>query len=281
MVAGVASRIAKQGIGQLFKRGGRIYLHTTFGTGVEAFERSMKGSIFGNNPPKGLFNKYRNSDWHNFGNKFKDALKAVEKDEEAIRKTAGGSYLKSLWKQAKGLWYEPKAAYQAAKNVAGKSALWEGVKGFGKAAWKRFPLIGGIMFFASSFPDIGAAFKEGGFVSGVCETVKSLGRVGFDMLGFAIGQALIPIPFVGGIIGSIVVGGLGSLIMGKPWRQKHAPENGQTFGGAGAYNQFGGTDMNATPKYEYIGWQPVSSGYSDAEIAALQRQYGNKFDMWY
>lgn len=220
------------------KRVGRIYLHTTFGTGADEFMSSMNTSIFSKCPKKKHWysNPYKGSDWSNFGTKFKDAIHSVEKHEAAIRKANGGSYFKAFWKQLttipkvfKDEWeLGGKAAKQAGKNV-----FWGKLGGANKALMKRMPLIGGLMALAFQFGNIKEAFthKDGGFATGMLEVGKAAAKIGIDTAGFMVGQALIPIPFVGGIIGSMVASTIGELVLGKGFADKKKEEAGQqTYG---------------------------------------------------
>ena len=275
MVAGVASKVASNTLGQTLKRVGRIYLHTSFGTGVDTFAKSLDKSIFGARTGKwhtDFFKRYKNGDWKNFGKHFKTAVKATEADEELWRTLNGGSYTKSLWEHTKGLWEEPINAFRNAQKL-GKSGLGAGFKQLRKSAFKRIPLIGGALMFLSSFGDIKAAFKEGGLVNGAWETVKSAAGIGIDMAGFAIGQALIPIPFVGGIIGSMVIGGLGRKIL-KPWREKH-PEAQANEALNNSTNNTSVDWNNVQPgqQYDYIGWDPVQSQLTPEQLMQLNNMY--------
>ena len=59
-------------------------------------------------------------------------------------------------------------------------------------------------------------------IGGVTETVKTGLRLGAGMTGAAIGQALIPIPVVGGLVGYLAGDTLMSLITGKSHSEKKA-----------------------------------------------------------
>ena len=274
------------GIGKIFKAGfgkraGRLCLDTVFGTGCEAFEHSIQGSIFSKS--KGLKwwqigEKYKRADFSNFWGKMKDATKAMEASEAA--KVGKGSYLRKLWEEFKGLPKFLKDGFVAGKAKGGFGG---GLKGFGGALLKKMPLIGGILMLVGHVPDIKAAFKDGGIGAGLWETVKSGAKVVLDMAGFIVGQALIPIPFVGGIIGSIVIGGLGNKILGKGYKEKLEAESALAQNGAvnsnnpfGQYQQPGQYQQQGQYQMAY-NWQPpqMNNVMNQQELAYTMNQlYG-------
>ena len=103
------------------------------------------------------------------------------------------------------------------KNTSG---FWNKTKGVFGQLGKRMPLIGGALMVAFELPNLFSAFKDKGLVGGLLETGKSTARLCGFMGGMAIGQALIPIPIVGGIIGGIAGDWLISKIVGKSHSEK-------------------------------------------------------------
>lgn len=221
------------------RRIGNVYLHTTFGTGAEEFMSSMDKSIFGKRPANTpWYQPYKGADWSNFWTKFKNAFKDVEKHEAAVRKANGGSYWKSFTSQLSStpeLFKKEWIAGGKAAKAAGKSQFWGKLCGANKALMKRMPLIGGIIMVATQIPNIIKAFtadgkdektgvvdprKAGGIATGLLETGKAIAKVGIDTAGFVIGQSLIPIPFVGGMIGCMVSSFLGEKLLGKSFSDK-------------------------------------------------------------
>lgn len=87
---------------------------------------------------------------------------------------------------------------------------------------KRLPVV----FAALELFNIVPAFKDEGLFSGLKETVRSATRLTTSMAGFIAGQALIPIPLVGGLIGAIatdlVVGKCTDLLLGKSYSERKA-----------------------------------------------------------
>ena len=59
--------VSSNTFGSYAKRIGRIYLHTTFGTGADEFWESMNNSIFDKKAP--WYAPYRNANFKNFGDK--------------------------------------------------------------------------------------------------------------------------------------------------------------------------------------------------------------------
>ncbi len=149
--------------------------------------------------------------WNNIHKQVCDSF--IKAEKEAVRQNP------NLWKgMKKSLTTLPQ----------GMKDAWKGAKGFGKLKavggqfMKRMPLIGGIMMVAFELPNIFSAFKDKGLVGGLTEIVKSGSRLVGSMAGFAVGQALIPIPFVGGLIGAIAGDWLVSKITGKSHSEKKA-----------------------------------------------------------
>ena len=228
------------------RRIGNVYLHSTFGTGAEEFMASMDKSIFGKKPANTpWYQPYKGADWSDFWTKFKTAFKDVEKHEAAIRKANGGSYWKSFWKQIsttpKLFKEEWKLGGEIAKK-ANKSVFWGKLCGANKAFMKRMPLIGGLIALAFQVPNIISAFtadgrdektgivdpnKAGGLATGTLEVGKAVTKIGLETAGFMIGQSLIPIPLVGGMIGCMAASWLGEKILGKGFAEKVAEANGE------------------------------------------------------
>lgn len=182
-------------IGRIFKGAGRLLFDPKF---TEAAESALKASR-------------KAQGWTNIHKQIGDCF--IKAEKASIKANP------SLWKGMKdSLTSLPK----------GMKTAWNGAKGLGKLKavggqlWKRMPLIGGILMVAFELPNIFSAFKDKGLVGGLTEIVKSGSRLVGSMAGFAIGQALIPIPIVGGLIGAIGGDWLVSKITGKSHSEKKA-----------------------------------------------------------
>lgn len=180
-------------IGRIFKGAGRLLFDPKF---TEAAESALKASR-------------KAQGWKNIHKQIGDCFIKAEK--------ASIEANPSLWKGMRdSLTSLPK----------GMKTAWNGAKGLGKLKavggqlWKRMPLIGGILMVAFELPNIFSAFKDKGLVGGVTEIVKSGSRLVGSMAGFVVGQALIPIPIVGGLIGAIGGDWLVSKITGKSHTEK-------------------------------------------------------------
>ena len=166
-----------------------------------------------------------------------------------------GSFFKYAGKTLRNLpgeiWNAAKSSSAAAK-AAGKSGIWAGIKSGGGALMKRFPLVGSLLYLATEVPGIAKATWNGGLVDGAAEALK----VGIKVTGFtagaAIGQALIPIPFVGAVIGGMLGNKLGEIIAGTSYEEKQEEAqiaqnkgngNGEKFD-TGSTNPFNGGQMN-------------------------------------
>lgn len=175
-------------------------------------------------------------------NAFSDELSKLVRGE----KNAAGKYENKA--DFSGLGKKMKTAFVASKEVVKDKSFWtvlresignipkeikEVISGDskGKAAGvlkvlgKRMPLALNIVMLAQDVPNIINSFTDtkngGGVLTGVAETAKTAIKIGAAAAGTAIGQALIPIPFVGGIIGGIVGGLLANMIMGQSFTEKN------------------------------------------------------------
>lgn len=143
--------------------------------------------------------------WKNIHKQIGDAFIQAEK---ATKK-------ESLWNSIKKLVTElPKDM----KTGWAAKGFWGKFKGIGGQLLRRLPLL----FVAMEIPNIYSAFKDEGLVGGITETLKSGTRFAASMAGFTIGQALIPIPLVGGLVGCFATDWLTSKILGKSHSEKKA-----------------------------------------------------------
>lgn len=136
---------------------------------------------------------------------------------EAESKTASEPFWTNLWK--KQICGFPKDLANAWKGTSG---AWGITKAVGGQVLKRLPVI----FAALELPNIYSATKDEGILSGIKETVRSGVNLAGGMAGFIIGQALCPIPIVGGLIGGLIAGiacdkGM-NMILGKSYAERKA-----------------------------------------------------------
>lgn len=202
------------------KRGLKMAPDFALGTGGEAFEKSLREAVRG---VKGADGKYvGGTGYKNFWQKLKDAFKASELHNENLIKQEGG-FFKAMKKNLMDIPSEIQKGWingGTAAKAAGKSGLWGSIRGVGKALGSKMPLIGSILFLACETPNIVKATMDGGIVDGGAELVKAGARATGSMVGFCIGQALCPIPLVGGIIGGMVGEWITSKIVGKSYTDK-------------------------------------------------------------
>lgn len=202
------------------QRAGRIYPDFVMGTGNEAFTQVMRSTIK-NRAANGQ--TYMQSVWSGI----KDGARAAERHNNILNKQQGG-FWKSTWhalkttpkKIAQGWRVGGKLADRAGKT--GLSKTWSQFKGSLSGIGKRMPLIFSLMVVLPELPNIFSAFKDKGLVGGVAETGKTALRLGAGMTGAAIGQALIPIPILGGIVGYMAGDWLMSKFTGKSHSEKKA-----------------------------------------------------------
>ncbi len=202
------------------QRAGRIYPDFVMGTGNEAFTQVMRSTIK-NRAANGQ--TYMQSVWSGI----KDGARAAERHNNILNKQQGG-FWKSTWhalkttpkKIAQGWRVGGRLADRAGKT--GLSKIWSQFKGSLTGIGKRMPLIFSLMVVLPELPNIFSAFKDKGLVGGVAETGKTALRLGAGMTAAAIGQALIPIPILGGIVGYMAGDWLMSKFTGKSHSEKKA-----------------------------------------------------------
>ena len=227
------------------KRGLKMAPDFALGTGGEAFEKSLREAVRGVKGPDGKY--VGGTGYKNFWQKLKDAFKASEAHNNNLIQQEGGFFKamkKNLMEIPSGVkngWID---GAKAAKD-AGKSGLWGSIKGAGKFLGTKMPLIGSLLFLAFETPNIVKATLDGGIVDGGAEFVKAGSRAVGSMVGFCIGQALCPIPLVGGLVGGMVGEWLTSKVVGKSYSEKkaEAATKAQSFD-TGSTNPFaqGGAD---------------------------------------
>ncbi len=137
---------------------------------------------------------------------------------KAEKRTAKVPFWNNLRNSLKTLLPDIKTAWKNETKLASKG------KAAFKQFWKRMPLLGVLMTAAFELPNIFSAFKDKGIVGGILETGKSTVRLAGCTAGFAIGQALIPIPIAGGLIGAFAGDWLLSKVVGKSHSEKKAEE---------------------------------------------------------
>ncbi len=207
------------------KRGVKMAPDFALGTGGEAFTNSLRTAVRGTKDA--ATGKYvGGTGYSNFWTKLKDAFKASEAHNNSLIAQEGGFFKamkKNLLDIPAGIrngW----TAGGAAAKAAGKSGLWGSITGAAKSLGTKMPLIGSLIFLAFETPNIIKATMDGGVVDGAAEFVKAGARAVGSMAGFCIGQALCPIPIVGGLIGGFVGEWLTSKLVGKSYSEKKAEQ---------------------------------------------------------
>lgn len=209
-------------IGSYVMRGIKMYPDFVLGTGNEAFTKALKETVK-NRGSQGYFS----SVWQ--GTK-KGFLASEEHNAKMLERD--GNFWKSTWKALKTTPHKISQGWKVGGQLAqkagktGLSKYWAQTKGALSGLGKRMPLIGTLMVAVTELPNIYSAFKDLGFLGGVKEVGKTGLRLGAGMTGAAIGQALIPIPgigaLIGGLVGYMVGDGLMSKVVGKSYSEKKA-----------------------------------------------------------
>ena len=202
------------------QRAGRLYPDFVLGTGNEAFTNAMRSAV----KNRAAANQnYFEAVWSGT----KKGVQAAEKHNNMMIKKHGG-FWKSNWEALKSFPAKVKQGWRVGGKLADKAGktgfnkFWSQFKGSLSGMGKRMPLIGTLLIVATELPNIISAFKDKGLAGGVTETGKAGLRLGAGMAGAAIGQALIPIPIVGGLVGYMAGDWLMSKFTGKSHSEKKA-----------------------------------------------------------
>ncbi len=167
-----------------------------------------------------------------FGLSFKKAGKAAERASQ-------GKGCKEIWQDVRTIPNGIKTAtvdgYKAGTSTLGK--LGGGVKGFFKGIGTKLPVIGSMLMLAFELPNIVKATANEGIVSGAAETVKAGAKLAGGLTGAAIGQAIIPIPLVGGLVGWLAGEWLASKVVGKSYSERQAQQDEKVTQTINAYDQ--------------------------------------------
>ncbi len=246
--------IASAGL-RYIRRGAKIAPDFILGTGNEAFTQTMRNTIK-NRAASGQ------SYWQAVGSGIKNGAKAAEK-HNGILKARDGGFWQSTWKSlksapkkvAQGWRVGGKLADRAGKT--GFSKFWSQFKGAMSGLGKRMPLIFTLMVILPEIPNLFSAFKDKGLIGGLAETGKTALRIGAGTITGAIAQALIPIPFVGFMVGYMAGDWLMSKFTGKTHSEKKA-EAEEAQKQQQAMMQGYGINPFGTPSYNGINTQPAN-----------------------
>ena len=205
-------------VGSYITRAAKLYPDFVLGTGNEPFTKAMQAAVKGR---KTANQNYFEAVWQGT----KDGVKAAEAHNEQMIKRDGG-FWKNTWKALKTTPKKIRQGWAAGGRIAdranktGLAKFWSQFKGSMNGLGKRMPLIGTLLIAVTELPNLFSAFKDEGLFGGVLETGKTALRLGAGMTGAAIGQALIPIPIVGGLVGYMAGDWLMSLLTGKSHSEK-------------------------------------------------------------
>ena len=236
----------------------KMYPEFVFGTGYEKFSQELRTN-WKNAKESGLT-------WNNAKDAFRDAFEATKADNDALIQQNGG-FFKSMKKSLMSIFPDIKTGWKEAgeaAEAASKTKFWAQLKSVGKVLGERMPLIAALGTLIVEAPNIFKATKDEGLLTGVGETAKTAGRLGLSTVCGAITQALIPVPFLGGMIGFIAGDMLGRFIFGKSYTEKQAQKE-KTEAAAQNIPQF---DFNNI-KMPYGG----NTAFNDDEFLKLQQMY--------
>ncbi len=214
--------------------------YLVMGEGQSVFQEALQRSVRGVKKPNGKY--YGGQGYKNLWSNIKKAFGEMETKNTALTQAEGG-----FWKATKkSICNIPSEFSSAWTSTAGKGVL-SRLGSIGGVIAKRFPLIFGAWMVYDEGKKLWEAAKDGQLNAG--EVAKSGSKLITATLGAAIGQALIPIPLVGGIIGFMGGQFLSELVIGKSYadqKQEILAKAGQTT------NPTGGTfDTGSTNPLEY------------------------------
>lgn len=177
--------------------------------------------------------------------------------------TAGkGSFFKNLWRNfttfVPCIKSNIKTATSAAQ-LAGENTFLAGTKGFFKGVGKKMPFITAMSMMLFQLPNIWKATKEKGIFQGAAEVVKSGLSLAGGGLGSAIGSALIPIPFVGSMVGWFAGEWLVSKIVGKSYTEQKLEQEQQQQ--QQQQQQLPEQPQYTVPEQEQVQQQPQASPF--------------------
>lgn len=232
-------------IGRIANNVGKLLFDAKYQTVVE---QSIKNS-------GSVFKAAGKSRFTNFGTQIKDGFKAAE------NATKGTNVWKGMKDSAMSLPKDVKNAWKAGKG------FWSSFKGAGNELVKRLPLIGSALMIAFELPNIFKATTDEGIGSGLLETGKATARLASGAACAAIGQAICPIPIVGGLLGWIAGEMLASAVVGKTYTEKkmEAEEAAKM-----AYNQSQSSNAPAFGSYSANSQVPTMT---PQQIQQLQNAY--------
>lgn len=197
----------------------KMYPEFVFGTGYEKFSDKFKETWQATKDQGFTRQRLKQT--------FKDAFIASKEHNDALLAQNNGSFWQATKKSITSIWPDLKDSWKTAGDAAkdaGKSVGWAKFKSIGKVLGKRMPLIGAVLTVAVELPNIFNATKNEGLLTGAGEAGKAAARLGLSTLCGAITQALIPVPFLGGMVGFVGGDLLGRFIFGKTYTEKQIPQ---------------------------------------------------------
>ena len=234
----------------------KMYPYVVFGTGFDTYSEGFRKSW-----EAGKALKFKDR----FTGAFKAGNTAAATAHQQLLSENGGSFWQATKKSITSIWPDLRDGWKAAgetAKTANKSKFLARLGSVGKVLGKRMPLIGAALTLAFELPNIIKATANEGVLTGAGETAKTGVRLGISTLLGAITQAIIPIPFLGGMVGFVAGDFLGRFIVGKSYTEKKATEQAA----AGGSNNPFTIDTSTIP---YGG----GSFANDEEFQKLQQAY--------
>jgi len=199
------------------------------------YTKAMPGFVLGTQAEymgEVLRNSKKAQGWKNMHTQVGDAfIKGVEAHEAAVAKNGG--FFKNMWKDLTSIFPDIKNNWKSAgwiadaKKASSLSKFWKQTKSVFGVLGKRMPLIGAVLTLAFELPNIIKATCKEGLLTGAGETGKTAVRLSTGAIGGAIGSALIPVPFLGALVGYWAGDKIGQLIVGKSYSEKQAEKQEQ------------------------------------------------------
>lgn len=210
-------------LGNLAYRALKVYPTVVFGPKGSEAVTNIFSKVY--KAEGATLNPFTKQYWKQFAKASRQSLRASERYASTF---ANKGFWNTMFSSVKGIPKTVAAGWRAGRMNAAKngaSALgkfWGSTKGAFSGIGKKMPIIGSLMLVAFELPNILKATYNEGIGQGILEVGKAAARIGGFTAGAAIGQVLIPVPFVGGFVGGLIGDYLASKIVGKSYSEKQA-----------------------------------------------------------
>ena len=251
----------------------KMYPYVVFGTGFDTYSEGFRKSW-----EAGKALKFKDR----FTGAFKAGNTAAATAHQQLLSENNGSFWNATKKSITSIWPDLRDGWKAAgetAKTANKSKFLARLGSVGKVLGKRMPLIGAALTLAFELPNIIKATSNEGVLTGAGETAKTGIRLGISTLLGAITQALIPVPFLGGVVGFVAGDILGRFIVGKSYSEKKAAE--QPTGTNNPFSidpstiPYGGSNFANDEEFQKLQQAYMQAAGQNNNMNNIKNPYGN------